>query len=122
MEEEDSKRLLGLGPKEQVMLLSKVVTLGKERTEEPEVCFGHVLDTQEEVSRRTSAVRKDREVRIGGVNVRKMEITSREGVNTEQERVRGQIAGSPQHLEMEQEPGRASEGGQRGAADERVGV
>lgn len=122
MEEEDSKRLLGLGPKEQVMLLSKVVTLGKERTEEPEVCFGHVLDTQEEVSRRTSAVRKDREVRIGGVNVRKMEITSREGVNTEQERVRGQIAGSPQHLEMEQEPGRASEGGQRGAADKRVGV
>lgn len=122
MEEEDSKGLLGLGPKEQVMLLSEVVTLGTDRTEEPEVRFGHVLDTQEEVSRRTSAVRKDREVRIGGVNVRKMEITSREGVNTEQERVRGQIAGSPQHLEMEQEPGRASEGGQRGAADERVGV
>lgn len=104
------------------MLLTEVVTLGKEKMEEPRVCFGHVLDTQEEMSRRTCGVGKDREVRIGDVNVRKMEITSREGVNAEQERVRGQITGSAQHLEMEQEQGRAGEGGHGGAANESVGV
>lgn len=49
--------------------------------------LGHVQDTQEEMLRRMSVVRKHREVRIGDVNVRNMEITSKEGVNVEQEGV-----------------------------------
>lgn len=42
-------------------------------------CLGQVLDTQEEVSVRTSGVRKDGEIRIGGVRESKMEMSSREG-------------------------------------------
>lgn len=44
-------------------------------------CGGQVLDTQEEMSTRTSGVRKDGEVRIGDVGGSQTEVSSREGVN-----------------------------------------
>lgn len=50
-------------------------------------CLGQVLGTQEEMSTRMSGVRKDREVRIGDVCGSRMEMSSREGVNIDQEGV-----------------------------------
>lgn len=50
-------------------------------------CLGQVPDTQEEMSTRTSGVRKDGEVRMGDVRGSKMEMSSREGVNIDQEGV-----------------------------------